>query len=186
MPQPTPGLVASLLTLLCVLGAASPVAAVTLERHVASAAGGWTTGGDYVLGFTLGEPAVGISGEPGNPVVEWAGFWGSGPASLVGVGDPVRPVAASGLWAWPNPFFDRVSLRWSAPAGVTARDAVATIFDARGRRVRQLASPARDAATLRFEWDGRDARGAPVGAGLYFCRIEAGPHVEVRRLARLH
>ncbi len=45
------------------------------------------------------------------------------------------------------------------------------IFDVRGRRVRRLLDGERSAGTHHLVWDGRDDRGRPLGAGLYFLEL---------------
>ena len=48
------------------------------------------------------------------------------------------------------------------------------VFDGSGRLVRQLATGSEAAGASRTIWDGRDARGNPVGSGIYFVRRLAG------------
>jgi hypothetical protein len=60
---------------------------------------------------------------------------------------------------------------------VEARDPITSvdlaIFDALGRRVRQLEAGPLSRRRHVFEWNGIDDRGAPVGAGSYFCRLRS-------------
>ena len=42
-----------------------------------------------------------------------------------------------------------------------------------GRRVRTLARAVQDAGRYHFTWNGTDERGAVVGSGLYFVRLDA-------------
>ena len=71
----------------------------------------------------------------------------------------------------PNPARTSVVLRFA-----TARDVPVQlrIFDAQGRLVRVLESGARAAGQHATTWDLRDQLGRPVGAGLYFAKLEAG------------
>ena len=70
--------------------------------------------------------------------------------------------------ATPNPVQRGSIVRFRASApGARESDAI-LILDARGRRVRAL--PAGPDPT----WDGRDAAGMPVAAGVYFARTKAG------------
>jgi len=57
--------------------------------------------------------------------------------------------------------------------------------DVGGRRVRTLARGALAAGAHRLEWDGRDAAGRPVAAGVYFVRAEAGDARATRRFVRV-
>ena len=54
-----------------------------------------------------------------------------------------------------------------------AQDVSVEIFDASGRLVRTLADGAREAGSHSIEWDGRDADGARVPAGVYYVRAAA-------------
>lgn len=75
------------------------------------------------------------------------------------------PLAAPGLLrAWPNPFAE--SLQLAAPG---ARPGNFAIYDAQGRLARRLAAPAASAL-----WDGRDAEGRALPAGVYLVRFETG------------
>ena len=112
------------------------------------------------------------------------------PFSVVGV-DPdapaVRPVAATPLVsARPNPSSGGVSIQLAlgaSDAGLSqaaaGSPAAVDIFDVHGRKVRTLserdlsrgaATSAGGAAIVTFSWDGRDASGRDVPAGLYFIR----------------
>jgi flagellar hook assembly protein FlgD len=48
------------------------------------------------------------------------------------------------------------------------------VFDANGRRVRQLARGVFPAGAQLIHWDGRDQRGNEVAAGVYFIRLRTG------------
>jgi len=83
----------------------------------------------------------------------------------------------------PNPFIERVTLSFASPAGIAAS---VRIYSASGRLIRRLmpASSA-EAGRRQLTWDGRDGRGRPVGAGIYFARVEAAGRFESLRIARL-
>jgi hypothetical protein len=78
-------------------------------------------------------------------------------------------VAAS---AWPNPSASGASVRFDlpAPGGFTT----VRVYDLAGRVVRELGRDDLPAGTYELTWDGRNERGATVGAGVYFFRIETG------------
>jgi len=48
--------------------------------------------------------------------------------------------------------------------------------------VRTLATGEFAPGSHAFDWDGRDEQGTTLGAGLYFCRLEAGAARETRRM----
>ena len=82
----------------------------------------------------------------------------------------VPPVAAAGtgVTVSPNPFRHAAEIRMTSPGD---RLATAQVFDVRGRLVRALLDGSRDAD--RVSWDGQDARGASVPAGIYFVRARS-------------
>src|SRR5687767_15048799 len=66
-----------------------------------------------------------------------------------------------------------------ARAGATIRydlarrgNAALRVYDAQGRCVRVLAEGWAEPGRRTLSWDARDARGAPVAAGLYFVRLQ--------------
>jgi hypothetical protein len=48
--------------------------------------------------------------------------------------------------------------------------------------VRTLIDGVTPPGTGALVWDGRAADGAPVGAGMYWCRVDAGPETQVQKL----
>ena len=84
----------------------------------------------------------------------------------------VRPASARN---YPNPFNPRTTIVVSLPDQALIPGAVArtAVFDARGRRVRDLGARA-VAAELRFVFDGRDDAGSALASGRYFYRVVVG------------
>jgi subtilisin family serine protease len=90
------------------------------------------------------------------------------------------PPAAVRLHAGaPNPFTDATRIRFDLPEAVHVR---ARVFDLRGRLVRTLADRAYPAGSHQVIWDGRDAGGRKLPAGVYFCRLEAGGRASALRV----
>jgi flagellar hook assembly protein FlgD len=56
------------------------------------------------------------------------------------------------------------------------------IYDLAGRPTHTLAAGRLAAGEHRLTWDLTDERGTPVAAGLYFVRLNAVNHAEVRRV----
>jgi endonuclease I len=87
-----------------------------------------------------------------------------------------------------------IRLRQNAPNPFTSRTAIAfdlvrrapvslRIYDVQGRQVRVLLDGgALEAGTHSVEWDGRDATGAVLNAGLYLCRLDAGAEAQTKRI----
>jgi len=63
-----------------------------------------------------------------------------------------------------------------------ASDVELAIFDVTGRRVRTLVRGRRNAGQHSVTWDGRDDRGRVVASGVYLYRLQAGGHMQVRRM----
>jgi hypothetical protein len=61
--------------------------------------------------------------------------------------------------------------------------ATVALYDASGRRVRELAGGVREAGEYAIAWDGRDDAGRAVAPGLYFARLEAPGFSATRKLA---
>lgn len=73
----------------------------------------------------------------------------------------------------PNPTQGATSFDFSLRA---AANVTIDVFDVRGARVRTLARESLSAGSHTIAWDGRDAGGRPVPAGVYFVKLrEAGP-----------
>ncbi len=106
------------------------------------------------------------------------------------------------LRAGPNPFGDSVTLRFrtngvgtagsagsagtAGTAGTADTAAIVTvdIIDVTGRRLRELyRGPVEPMAE--WTWDGRDARGHSVGAGVYFARIRTSQGASIARITRV-
>ena len=106
-----------------------------------------------------------------------------GPRSVVGV--PARGAVAAGLRLGPvspSPARGAAAVSFELPrAGRVRLD----LFDVRGRLVRTLVEGERAAGTHVARWDGRDAAGMPVTAGVYFLRIEAAGATRSGRIALL-
>ncbi len=115
--------------------------------------------------------------------------WNWSPRGFVRfVGDPVtgvdQPPAARATIllspARPNPFNPRTTLFYELPRDGHAR---LSIEDLRGRTVAVLVDGTFGAGSAQVEWDGKDAHGRAVASGAYFCRLEFGGEVVVRKVA---
>jgi len=83
--------------------------------------------------------------------------------------------------AHPNPLTTRTSIRLDVPAhvgGVTL-----AVYGIGGQLVRRLSDGAVGRGRHVVTWDGRDERGMPVSAGVYFVRLEAGGEVRTQKIA---
>jgi len=76
----------------------------------------------------------------------------------------------------PNPFNPSTVIHYELAEDGMVR---LSVYDLRGRRVRELVSQRQDAGRYQVLWDGRDGHGAGVGAGVYFARLGAGDDVAI-------
>ncbi len=83
----------------------------------------------------------------------------------------------------PNPVRARSELRFALPR---ASRVDLALFDAQGRRVRNLLSGVFDAGEHSVRWDGLDEAGRPMNNGLYFARLDAEGTTALSRFVLLH
>ncbi len=86
---------------------------------------------------------------------------------------------------YPNPFSaskEATAIQFQLPH----REKVEiTIFNILGEKIRTLVQGALNAGVHRINWNGIDATGTPVAAGLYFYRISAGPRTLTKKMVIL-
>lgn len=115
--------------------------------------------------------------------IDVAWFPGSGGATSVDdVADVSTPRAFALRAPVPNPFNPRTTFAFDLPREA---DVEVAMYDARGRRVKTLASGLRTAGTHRVVWDGTDDQGRSVSSGVYFVRMEGGGQRFVRKAVLL-
>ena len=95
---------------------------------------------------------------------------------------PSGPAGAGHVRVEPNPTLGRVA--FSVEGGGTAGLDSVEILDLQGRVVRALA-PGGASPSARITWDGRDAHGALVPAGVYQARIHRNGKLESTRVVLL-
>ncbi|HZM15727.1 MAG TPA: Ig-like domain-containing protein [Candidatus Krumholzibacteria bacterium] len=125
-------------------------------------------------GFVLGpgnlsdmaQLVIVTEGEPEAPVVEPAG-------------QSVERLETRLYRVMPNPTRQGV---WVDYGLAQSERAEIILYNARGQRVRTLASERQSAGRKLLFWDGTDARGARVPAGIYFLRSILGPRTETRKV----
>jgi hypothetical protein len=94
--------------------------------------------------------------------------------------DDVTPLAEM-YRAQPNPFGSVTRMAYAVEGGTASRVEIA-VFNAAGRRVRQLVSGMKSAGRYEVAWDGRGESGAPMPAGVYFLRVWTGTRQMVNRV----
>ncbi len=106
---------------------------------------------------------------------------GSGDIEILAI--PNAADVLSFLWALPNPFPVRTTLRFAleTPDVVSVR-----VFDAGGRLLRTVLEPtALTAGPRSVVWDGRDDAGRAVASGIYFVEVRTGAEIGGVKVLRL-
>jgi hypothetical protein len=91
---------------------------------------------------------------------------------------PRSPVRDLSLSPDPNPSSGRVRLRFDLPVAARAQ---LLVFDLQGRRIRSIVDGPLPAGRHEAWWDGTDGS-ADVPPGVYFCRLQVGSRMAVRRI----
>ena len=84
---------------------------------------------------------------------------------------------------YPNPFNPATTIPLAVPAG--ADDVDLTIYNVLGQPVRQVWTGSLAAGAHRLTWDGRDAQGQSVAAGVYMYRLQIGDQTRIRKMVKL-
>jgi hypothetical protein len=92
---------------------------------------------------------------------------------------PPAPAPAALAPPVPNPANPATTIRFRVPVGIPT---TCTVHDLRGARVRLLHDGSGTGAWQQLRWDGRDARGRLLSAGVYLIRLTAGEERYVQRL----
>jgi hypothetical protein len=79
----------------------------------------------------------------------------------------------------PNPFNPETEVRFE----LASRGGVeVSVYDVSGREVRRLVAGVQEAGPHSVMWVGRSDAGTAVSSGVYFVRLQAGAHVESKRI----
>lgn len=84
---------------------------------------------------------------------------------------------------FPNPFNPTTTLSYDLPESSNVK---LTVYDVTGRELIALENGDLPAAHYEIQWDGLDASGNPVGAGVYFARIQAGDYAKTIKMVLIH
>ena len=99
--------------------------------------------------------------------------------------EPGQEPPAFAFRNWPNPFHAASNTTIVLSLPQTAGAIEIAIFDAAGRKVRELYSGQAQEQAFRFVWDGRSNDGGRVSAGVYFCRVTIGSVAVSRKMTLL-
>jgi hypothetical protein len=152
---------------------------------------------DYALGIASGsanrgngialdgEGSIYITGTVGVPASIYVSKRSGGSAAITGVED--GPVSGRLVLDrnHPNPFNPATVIRYELPHRADAVTVDLAVFDAAGRRVRQLIDGRQTPGPHAVTWHGRDDTGARVSGGVYFYRLRAGSQSRTRSMVLL-
>jgi hypothetical protein len=172
----------------------------TLYKGNVFAGGQSTTGGSFdrlnvVEGVRLNSPPTGtytirVKGYnvPQGPNQPYAlvstgsfGNWPS-PSSAPDIAGVTRSLA---LESRPNPFGGGTELTYRIPGSAVGSPLQLAIFDVSGRRLRVLVDGVASETSRAVVWDGRDAEGRELTAGIYFAVLRIRGESVREKLVRL-
>jgi hypothetical protein len=111
------------------------------------------------------------------------GFTGGLIRGVSGVDSPGLPHFVTRLRRnYPNPFNPSTTIAFDIASSGRVR---ISIFDMRGMLVRRLVDEDMPAGRHEIVWNGATDGGAHVASGVFFCRLESGPDVDVRKMLLL-
>ena len=80
---------------------------------------------------------------------------------------------------YPNPFNPTTRIAYTIPS---RQHVELTIIDVLGRTVNTLIFKEQEPGAYQVSWDGKDQAGNMVSSGVYFCRLQAGEFVGMKKL----
>ena len=104
------------------------------------------------------------------------------PATAVAV-EVTTPTAFPLGANYPNPFNPATTIPLAVPDG--AKDVDLTIYNVLGQPMRQVWTGPLPAGEHELTWDGRDAQGRPVAAGVYVYRLQVDEQTRTRKMVKL-
>ena len=107
----------------------------------------------------------------------------SGQPTAVQTPTTARPAQYQLGDSYPNPFNPQMVI--PLDLATDQRQVSLILYDVLGRRVRQLWQGPLGTGSHRFVWDGRDAAGRDVAAGVYIYRVEVDGHLEAKKTTKL-
>ena len=84
---------------------------------------------------------------------------------------------------YPNPFNPATTIPLAMPAG--AKNVDLTIYNVLGQPLRRVWTGPLSAGEHDLSWDGRDAQGRPVAAGVYMYRLQVDEQTRTRKMVKI-
>ena len=107
---------------------------------------------------------------------------GDGPVTAISGEGPRVPRTIQLFQNYPNPFNPVTTVRFGLPEKA---DVTLEVYDVSGRLVSVLADGEYPPGEHEVVWQGRDADGHGVAAGVYFCRMRSGEFEAQRKMILL-
>ena len=108
---------------------------------------------------------------------------GPSPATAILVETATTPTAFALGANYPNPFNPATIIPFAVPA--EAGEVGLTIYNVLGQPVRHVWNGPLAAGEYRLVWDGRDAQGQAVAAGVYLYQLQVGDQTLIRKMIKL-
>ena len=105
------------------------------------------------------------------------------PATAVAAETTTTPSAFVLGANYPNPFNPATTIPLALPAG--AEEVDLTIYNVLGQPVRRVWAGSLAAGEHRMAWDGRDAAGQPVAAGVYWYRLQVDDQTSTQKMVKI-
>ena len=105
------------------------------------------------------------------------------PATAIAAETTATPMAFALGANYPNPFNPATTIPLTVPAG--AGDVDLTIYNILGQPVRHVWAGPLAVGSHRLTWDGRDAQGQPVAAGVYVYRVQVDDQTRARKMVKI-
>ena len=83
---------------------------------------------------------------------------------------------------YPNPFNPLTTIHYSLPEESTV---TIIIYDMLGRKITELISKEQHSGSHSIQWNGTDAQGNLVSAGIYFYQLKSGQHIVTKKMLLL-
>ncbi len=145
------------------------------------------TGGQVLPGDVNGDGAAdlvvlgrSVAGGPGGAFVFLNQHT---PATAIAAETTTTPSAFVLGANYPNPFNPATTIPLALPAD--ASEVALTIYNVLGQPVRRVWAGSLAAGAHRLAWDGRDAQGQPVAAGVYWYRLQVDDQTHTRKMIKI-
>jgi hypothetical protein len=168
----------SLLPVLLLLVTASASAQVVQTKSVASGGAGTSTFGMTAQTTIVGDVTVGSSAD--GSTLAWHGFLTPSSGIVTAVAD--RPGVTLDFIDRPSPNPTRAAMSIRFGVSDPRKKPRLEVYDLSGRRVAVLSPVAAESGSFLASWNLRDARGARVGAGIYFIRLGSSSFTRTERI----